>query len=375
MRSDLCGLTFAEFAAWSRALVGHEDRCHRAVYRQLVASGRFAPRGLPEWQGASGDAIDRLEGAALAAQVPAISAERTAAHPSAGATTKLLVRLHDGHEVESVLIPRRQGAHHTVCVSSQVGCRMGCSFCHTARMGLVRSLSAHEIVGQVVAAGLAAHARGAPPPRNVVFMGMGEPLDNLDAVAQAVRVLTDVNGFGLAHRHITISTVGRVDGLARWRDAGLERVNLAVSLTAADDALRSELMPVNRTTDLAALKRALAAIPLAGDRHILVSYVLIPGVNDGAEHAERFLAWLSGLRALVNLIPYNPIPGRAWRAPTADETAAFAHRLHPRVPVRIRATLGDAVMAACGQLGDPAARGRRSIAPRSPIPATRQGAS
>jgi 23S rRNA (adenine2503-C2)-methyltransferase len=233
---------------------------------------------------------------------------------------------------------------------------MGCSFCHTAKMGLVRSLAAHEIVGQVIAA-----SSGGALPRNVVFMGMGEPLDNAEQVARAVRVLTDRDGLALAPRHVTVSTVGRVDGLARWTELGLGQVNLAVSLGAADDALRSELMPVNRTAPLAELRRALLALPLPRGRRILVSYVVIPGVNDGDEHIAKLIAWLDGLPALVNLIPFNPIPSRSWRAPTAAEVAAFRDRLDAaRVPVRLRATKGDAVMAACGQLGDPARRRRAS---------------
>jgi 23S rRNA (adenine2503-C2)-methyltransferase len=222
-------------------------------------------------------------------------------------------------------------------------------------MGLVRSLRAHEIVGQVLAVARATGER----PRNVVFMGMGEPLDNADEVARAVRVLTQREGLGIAPRHITVSTVGRVDGLARLRELGLDRVNLAVSLGAAEDALRSELMPVNRTAPLAELKRALLALRLPRARRILVSYVLIPGVNDADEHVARLVAWLEGLLALVNLIPFNPIPSRPWRAPTAAEVAAFRDRLdRARVPVRLRTTKGDAVMAACGQLGE-AGRTRR----------------
>ncbi|MBA2479545.1 MAG: 23S rRNA (adenine(2503)-C(2))-methyltransferase RlmN [Planctomycetes bacterium] len=373
MRSDLIGLTFAEYATWSRAIAGHADRFHRATYQHLIRTGVHDPRQLPVWTGADPATLARLAASASTTQLPVISAMRTTGDAATGRTTKLLMRLHDGSEVESVLIPRKRGSHHTVCVSSQVGCRMGCSFCHTAKMGLVRSLEAHEIIAQVVAAGQVARDQGAPPPRNVVFMGMGEPLDNLDAVAQAVRVLTDVNGFALAHRHITVSTVGRIEGLARWHELGLSRVNLAVSLTAADDALRSELMPVNRTADLAALKAALLAIPLASDRRLLVSYVLIPGVNDGADHAARLLDWVAGLRVLVNLIPYNPIPSRAWRAPLATEVESFARILQPTVAVRIRATLGDDVMAACGQLGDPSVRAAQR--PAQPVARSTQSAT
>jgi 23S rRNA (adenine2503-C2)-methyltransferase len=242
-----------------------------------------------------------------------------------------------------------------VCVSSQVGCKMGCRFRHTATMGLIRHLSAAEIVAQVL---IAAQVSGSKP-RNVVFMGMGEPLDNLDAVAQAVRVLSDINGLGLAQRHITISTVGRIDQLARFAELGLTRVNLAVSLTAADDALRSELMPVNRVYDLAALKAALLAHPLGRDRRILVSYVLMAGVNDADAQIAKLVEWCQGLRVLVNLIPCNPIPSRPEQPSTPERTDVIHAQLRAAgVPVRLRRTKGDEVMAACGQLGDPAQRRR-----------------
>ncbi len=357
MRADLLGLTFAEFVGWSRGLVGHADHFHRALYRQLIADGQWQPEQEPRWRDeAAASALPILIAAAAIEQTPTVVSQREAHDPQQGATIKVGLRLHDGAVVEAVLIPMRGGGRHTVCVSSQVGCKMGCSFCHTAKMGLIRSLSAHEIVGQVLAVARHTGVR----PRNVVFMGMGEPLDNLDEVAQAVRVLTEVNGFGLGAGHITISTVGRVDGLARWAELGLERVNLAVSLTAADNELRSELMPVNRSADLATLKRALLALPLAKDGRILFSYVLIPGVNDGAAHAAAFLAWLDGLPAMVNLIPFNPIPSRpAWRAPTDDEVFAFRDVLAAAgMSVRLRLTKGDAVMAACGQLGEVTARKR-----------------
>jgi 23S rRNA (adenine2503-C2)-methyltransferase len=358
MRADLCGLSFVEFSEWVRSLAGHSGRFHRSLYRRLMLTGRWEPAEDELWRAeAPAAAIAALASAAQPEQAPPVSASREAVDPQHGATVKVLTRLHDGAEVESVLIPMRGGERRTACVSSQVGCRMGCSFCHTAKMGLVRSLRAHEIVGQVVAVARATGVR----PRNVVFMGMGEPLDNADEVARAVRALTDMAGLALAPRHITVSTVGRVDGLARLAELGLDRVNLAVSLGAAEDALRSELMPVNRTAPLAELKRALLALPLRRGRRILVSYVVIPGVNDGAEHVERLVAWLDGLPALVNLIPFNPIPSRDWRTPTAAEVAAFRDRLgRAQVPVRLRTTKGDAVMAACGQLGDPAKRRKRA---------------
>jgi 23S rRNA (adenine2503-C2)-methyltransferase len=360
VRYDLCGLDAAAFAAVTRAVAGHDDRFHRPLYRHLMATGRFAPDEVPIWREAEAarpGAIAALMAVAAREQVPVI-VDRLAAHdPGLGETIKLRVRLKDGAVVESVLIPMGGGGeddpdgvgHYTVCVSSQVGCRMGCTFCHTATMGLVRHLAVHEIVGQVVA------ARAALPAgrtlRNVVFMGMGEPLDNPAAVGAAVRILGERCGLSLAARHITVSTVGRVDVLPHLATHGLDRINLAVSLTAADDELRSRLMPINRIAPLAQLQAALRAVPLDRGRRILVGYVVIPGVNDDVAALDRLAAWCAPLRVLINLIPYNPIPGRDWRAPTAGEVDAVRDALDQRgLHVRLRRTKGDRLMAACGQL-------------------------
>ena len=350
-RSDLAGLGFPAFSAWCAGVAGHHPRFHRAAYRQVMGEGRWAPGELALWREAeegSPGTIAALTDAATSAQMPCVTGMREVIDPQHGRTTKILSRLDDGREVESVLIPMRGGAHHIICVSSQVGCRMGCTFCQTARMGLVRQLGAHEIVGQVLAA--AVHT--GITPRNLVFMGMGEPLDNLDAVAAAVEVLTDTNGLRLAARHITISTVGRVDQFPRLAELGLLRVNLAVSLSAAEDVLRSSLMPVNRTWNLSTLRAALGGLALPRGRHLLISYVLIDGVNDSPAAAEALVRWLSGLPALVNLIPLNPIPGNAQRPAQPPAVAQFRQQLLAAgVPVRLRQTKGDGVMAACGQLG------------------------
>ncbi len=352
MRRDLLAFDADAFIAWGRAAVGHADRFHRAAYRHLVATGRFAPQAVPEWREADAAApgvLARYAALADEAQALPVVAQIVAGSAEHGPTTKLALRTDDGRRIESVLIPMAGGGHHTVCVSSQVGCRMGCGFCHTATMGLVRQLRPHEIVAQVAA--VRAHTGIAP--RNVVFMGMGEPLDNPEAVAAAVRVLSDVGGFAIGRRHITVSTVGRIDGLRRWRQLGLEGVNVAVSLTAADDGLRSELMPINRAMPLAELKAALAEVPLSRSGRILVAVVVIPGITDAPAQVDQLIAWCRGLPVLVNLIPFNPIPSRPWRAPDDAEVAAVRARLDAAgIPVRRRTTKGDQVMAACGQLGE-----------------------
>ncbi len=273
-------------------------------------------------------------------------------------------------ESESVLIPMRSfhGAFwRTLCVSSQVGCRMGCTFCETARMGLVRHLTPAEIVAQFcVARALLTPgqpARGqqydyaSSGVRNLVFMGMGEPLDNFDALVQAIRVLSDPNGLGIPRAQITVSTVGRVDGLRRLAALNWPSLRLALSLNAADDRLRDELMPINRAMPLAELHRALAEYPLPKRGSILVEYVLLRGVNDSLADARAVAAWCNGLRCIVNLIPYNPQHDAAYETPEEERVLAFQAELRRLgILAKRRITQGHELMGACGQLGNPAIR-------------------
>jgi 23S rRNA (adenine2503-C2)-methyltransferase len=253
--------------------------------------------------------------------------------------------LEDGKEIESVLVP--MGSYNTLCISSQVGCRMGCTFCETGRMGLVRNLRAEEIVGQILTARFTLQV----PVRNIVFMGMGEPLDNQDEVFQAIRVMTEQKGLDIAMSQITLSTAGRVDGLLRLGSMGWSGLRIAVSLNAVDDELRSELMPVNRAYPLSVLKRALRSYPLRDNGFFLFEYVLIPGTNDRPEHAREIAAYLSGLPARVNLIGYNPGRTGSGRPPADEDLHDFAALLRENgVPVRIRWSKGRSIMAGCGQL-------------------------
>jgi len=282
-------------------------------------------------------------------------------------------------EVESVLIPmigKKRTRSYTLCVSSQVGCAMGCGFCQTAQMGLIRSLSAAEIVGQWFAAEhLVPRPDPAAPIRNIVFMGMGEPMDNLTEVLAAIEVLTDTRGAGVAMSRITISTVGRIDGITklakRIADPGWHRLALAVSLNAPSDEVRSRLMPVNRSMPMADLRQALVNWPFYSGVHLCLEYVLIPGQNDTLPQADELAAFVLGaqagpdwsssvrrfdgpaLRGLINLIPYNPRDNSPWPAPTEESVDAFMQRLKSRgVYVKRRRTKGRDTMAACGQLGN-----------------------
>jgi 23S rRNA (adenine2503-C2)-methyltransferase len=263
-----------------------------------------------------------------------------------GETTKLLFRLADDQAIESVLVPM---AHYTtICVSSQVGCRMGCAFCQTGKMGLVRQLTTAEIVAQVYWAKQAARA----PVRNVVFMGMGEPLDNFANLARALAVLSDQRGLDIAPKHITVSTVGLGDGIARLANLDQPLLNLAVSLGAPNNELRNRLMPVNHSTPLADLQAILAAYPLHPKRALLISYILIPHVNDTERCADELAGFVAPLRAKVNLIPLNPCPDTPYQPPERRAVDRFRDWLVDRgVFVRRRTPKGQAIMAACGQLG------------------------
>jgi 23S rRNA (adenine2503-C2)-methyltransferase len=267
-------------------------------------------------------------------------------------------------ETESVIIPmrNRRGVTHTLCVSSQIGCAMGCGFCETARMGLIRSLAAGEIVMQWHAA---THQVGARID-NIVFMGMGEPLDNYDAVVQAIRVLTDHLGANLPMKRVSISTVGRLDGLERLaqlvRQPGWRKLNLAVSVNAPNDAVRSEIMPINRAMPLAELVEVLKSWPGRSSDVMCVEYVLIPGVNDRPEHADELSALLDEVRCCVNVIPYNPRTDSPWPAPAERDIDAFLRRLESNGTFcKQRKTKGRGQMAACGQLGNASIRGRRYV--------------
>ena len=293
-----------------------------------------------------------------------------------GATSKFVLRLTDagmeGLETESVLIPmpRASGTTTTLCVSSQIGCAMGCRFCETAQMGLIRNLRADQIVHQWFAA--THRVQGAPgrtraPVKNIVFMGMGEPTDNIDEVIQAIRVLVDHDGAGVPASNISISTVGNPDGIRKIgdlvREEGFHRLNLALSLNAPNDRVRTEIMPVNRAWPMARLKDALLGFPRYSQAAFCVEYVLIPGVNDSDEHCDEVCAFLRDIRCSLNVIPYNPRRNSPWPAPDEDSVARFMARAVANGQfTKRRGTKGRNVMAACGQLGNEKIRARKYIA-------------
>ena len=279
-----------------------------------------------------------------------------------GELTKFVLSVGGGLEVESVVIPMWRGGEswHSLCLSSQVGCRMDCTFCETAQLGLLRNLTPGEIVGQVLAARRATNA----DIRKLVFMGMGEPFDNFESVVQAIRVLTDPVGLSLSKRQITISTVGRVAGIRRLAELNWRYLQLAVSLNAPNDEIRSRIMPINRAEPMAALRAAMLDYPLRRNGYFMIGYVLIPGVNDAVEHARELAAFLEPVRCCVNVIPYNPRLESPWPAPDEAGITAFLGALRDAGQYcKRRVTKGRDLMAACGQLGN------RSLARRKRDPA------
>ncbi len=304
-------------------------------------------------------------------------------------TRKYQLLTHDGHVIESVWIPHASGpGRHALCISSQVGCAMGCRFCATASLKLMRHLGPGEIVGQVYAVldDLDAQLPEDPPVpssklkhrfepeaidadlsdrddvmnvepsrrrrriHNVVYMGMGEPLHNVDGVIGSIALLTHGGGLGLSPRRITVSTSGVVQALPRLAES--TNVNLAISLNATTDDVRSAIMPVNKRWGIAALLDAVAAFPSDRRRHVTFEYVMLAGVNDSDDDARRLTRLLGGHRGKVNLIPFNPHPLSAFGRPNDDRVDAFRRILDgARIENFVRTTRGLDIDAACGMLG------------------------
>jgi len=279
-----------------------------------------------------------------------------------GQTRKVLFRLRDGNVIESVLMVYDE--RRTACISTQVGCGIGCLFCATGQDGLARNLSAGEIVAQVLhfareiqqaeieranVMGLSAGLQG-HPVTNIVLMGMGEPLANYEATWQAIETLADARGYNLGARRITLSTVGLVPGIRRLADEGLP-INLAVSLHAPNDELRNRLVPVNKRYPLGELMAAVREYAQKTKRRVTFEYALIAGVNDAVQHAQELAALLRGLLCHVNLIPLNPTPGTELQPSPREQVDLFRDVLADGgIPTTVRVRRGISIEAGCGQL-------------------------
>ena len=279
---------------------------------------------------------------------------------STDGTIKYLFELSDGKTVETVWLKMKEEsiddegnieheARFTVCVSTQVGCKVGCSFCLTAKGGFTRDLSAGEIVAQVLAVkmdnGLAAHRR-----LNIVYMGMGEPLDNLDNLAKAITILKDEEGLSISGKRQTVSTSGlstKIDKLGEM-DLG---VHIAISLHAVDDELRTELIPMNKAYNIASIIEAVKRFPIDTRKRVMFEYLVIKGKNDDLASAKKLVKLLHGIKSKVNLIYFNPYPGSDYQRPTREDMVAFQEYLIKHgVLCTIRDSKGLDISAACGQL-------------------------
>jgi 23S rRNA (adenine2503-C2)-methyltransferase len=311
---------------------------YRAANRELLAGPEQVttlPKDLRARMAADGVAFSSIEPVALE-------------HSRDRRTTKGLFRLRDGKEVEAVLMEHR-GDRCTVCISSQAGCAFACAFCSTGQAGFARNLTAGEIFDQAWFFARELASRG-KRVTNVVFMGMGEPFHNYDAVMEAIVLLNDPHGFGLGHRHITVSTVGLADKIDAFAQECLQ-VNLAVSLHAPTDEIRSRIMPVNRRFPIAEVMAACERYVSKTNRKVFFEYVMLEGVNDTAECARQLVALMRGRLYHVNLIPYNATPDARFASPAAKRIWEFAAILDAAgIPTTVRHNMGRDIAAACGQL-------------------------
>jgi 23S rRNA (adenine2503-C2)-methyltransferase len=331
----------AQFKAWGHPPV-HASKILREYYRRGEVNFEHLRTGVA--------VADRFK-----TQIPLRQSRIVRRHESADGTVKLLVGFERGGAVESVLMPMATPGRVSACVSSQIGCAMGCDFCASTRGGLERNLEAGEIVEQFIH--LRAEASGKSPAarlHTLVFMGMGEPLQNYENVVAAIRRIGDGELGGMCRRQITVSTVGIVPGIERLAESGLN-VNLALSLHAPDDATRSRIVPPNKrypvTEIIAAAKRYYEKTKRINN----IEYCMLAGINDSDDHARMLAELLRGFRTHVNLIPYNSIgpgvSGTIYQKPSQERMTQFMAILrNEKVVVHFRQTRGDDVNAACGQL-------------------------
>ncbi|SMC37493.1 23S rRNA (adenine2503-C2)-methyltransferase [Desulfocicer vacuolatum DSM 3385] len=293
MSLNILALTCSQITRYLEKNYGKGKFHARALIREIIKTGNLQFQQAREFTNSPRLTV-QLEQDLLLPSMEIIDQQEDSG------TLKFVTKLKDGLTIESVIIPMKH--YSTLCVSTQAGCRMGCIFCETAKQGFHRNLAVDEITGQLFSARFTLQKK----IKNIVFMGMGEPFDNLDSLFQAIRVLNDPRGFDMALRHMTVSTCGVIPGIESLARQGMPQINLAVSINSASDKTRSMLMPVNQRYSLGKLKQALLAYPLMSRRVILIEYILIKGINDSPKDAEKLVNYLSGLTVRVNLIAYNP---------------------------------------------------------------------
>ena len=333
--------------------LGGMERHELEVLLDRAGHARFRARQIFDWVYRRGVThVDEMTNlprelrAALASNFALTTPAIISRDRSSDGTEKFLLQLSDGRAIESVFIPDTPA--QTLCISTQVGCAMGCAFCLTGKMGLARNLTAGEIVGQVRV--LASALRLLGKPFNIVLMGMGEPLHNYDETMKALRILADEHGFALPPRRVTLSTVGLLPALERLAHEPI-MPNLAISLHAPTDEVRGALVPINKKYGIAEIIDACKKFPLKKRSRITFEYVLLAGVNDRPEDARRLAKLLAGIKSKVNLIPLNPAAGIPFERPLDAAVNRFAKALADRgVTVSVRKSRGRDIRAACGQL-------------------------
>jgi 23S rRNA (adenine2503-C2)-methyltransferase len=336
-RQDLAGL---ELPTLEAALIdrGHQRFRARQIFAWLYRRGVTSVEAMTD--------LPRDLRATLAADFTLITPRVVADDRSSDGTRKFLLELADGQRIESVFIPDTPAM--TFCVSTQAGCAMACAFCLTGRMGLVRHLTAGEIVAQIRVLSAALDLRG--KPFNVVLMGMGEPLHNYDQTMAAIRIMAEQTGFAIPMRRVTLSTVGLLPALERLAQEPV-MPNLAISLHAPTDAQREALVPVNRKYGVNEIIDACRRFPLKRRRRITFEYVLLAGVNDQPDDARRLARLLAGVKSKVNLIPLNAAAGIPFERPSDKAIDRFARILADHdLTVSVRKSRGRDIRAACGQL-------------------------
>ena len=337
MKTDLAGLELTELGAFVQTL-GHKQFHAKQIYQWIWK------RGVADFNDMTN--LSRELRAALiesaTVSLPAIEQHDV----SVDGTQKFVLRLADGKQIESVFIP--DTPKQTFCISTQVGCAMGCAFCLTGKMGLIRHLTAAEITGQVRV--LARSTALLDKPFNIVLMGMGEPLQNYDNTMKALRMLNDKEGFDMHPKRVTLSTVGLVPMMDKLAQEEL-MPNLAVSLHAATEETRRSIVPPTKKYSLQDILDACKRFPLSKRRRIMFEYVMLAGVNDSNEDARKLVKVLAGVKAKVNLLPLNEAPGIPFERPSDERINTFAKILADRgLMVSVRKSRGRDIRAACGQL-------------------------
>lgn len=350
IKQSFWGVTLSEaedFCAKYNASPMHARDLFRGAYKEGMVAPWTRP-GIPK------NLAHELEQRFNPAKLELVSEHQSRYDGS----VKFVVALSDGSKVEMVLMP--ESKRITLCVSSQVGCSQGCIFCHTGRMGLKRNLDAAEIVGQVWEANhwIKEHPDWLRLTRlpefqritNIVFMGMGEPLDNVEAVAKAITILTDPYGMNMAKRKISVSTAGHLDGLERMLQNHPD-VRLAISVHSAFETERTKIMPINRRWPLSQVIETLRKLPTQKENGLLLQYTLISGVNDSQEHARALVNLVHGMNVKVNIIPLNPVGPSRLQGPNTERLEAFRDEIYRAgLRVMVRYSKGQDIGGACGQL-------------------------